>query len=298
MDPRPPYRRPHTPISTEGSLRLRLKSPKNSIRRLTNFRVGQGEGVSKDTHAFRDVERLASFYSDFGRRVCACGFLKFLKFLARKKWYALQRARFATLPFESKETAFQAALNASKVRSVDEVEGNSANGAAVRKLSKRGIAGEGRPTKRTPEVVAKIANAIATGLTDEEAALLSGIDPETMRVWRKDPEFSGAIKMATAKRLLMRMERIEAGEAGWQGTAWALERLYPTRFARPEIQQQIAVVNGNNAERIMVIDSSSFDSLIGRPGYRLRNNGELEFKEGGTAYLIVRQTSNANLLQD
>ena len=38
-----------------------------------------------------------------------------------------------------------------------------------RKVSKRGRRGEGRPTKRTPEVVAKIAKAVAIGLTDREA---------------------------------------------------------------------------------------------------------------------------------
>ena len=40
------------------------------------------------------------------------------------------------------------------------------------KKSKRGRLGEGRPAKRTPEVVAKIAEAVAIGLTDEEASLL------------------------------------------------------------------------------------------------------------------------------
>jgi hypothetical protein len=64
-----------------------------------------------------------------------------------------------------------------------------------------------------------------------------------MTEWRKDPEFSGAIKRATAERLLLRLERTEAGMQGWQGTAWALERLYPHRFARPEVMNQIAVVN-------------------------------------------------------
>ena len=45
---------------------------------------------------------------------------------------------------------------------------------------------------------------------------------------------------------MMRLERIEAGEQGWQGTAWALERLHPSRFARPEAQfaQQINVNTG------------------------------------------------------
>ena len=47
------------------------------------------------------------------------------------------------------------------------------------KKSKRGRVGEGRPTKRTPEVVAKIAEAVAIGLTDDEASLLAGINPDT-----------------------------------------------------------------------------------------------------------------------
>jgi hypothetical protein len=64
-----------------------------------------------------------------------------------------------------------------------------------------------------------------------------------MTEWRKDPEFSGSIKKAEAQRLKLRLTRIEAGEQGWQGTAWALERLYPHRFARPEVMNQIAIVN-------------------------------------------------------
>ena len=66
-------------------------------------------------------------------------------------------------------------------------------------ISKRGRHGEGRPTKRTPEVVATIRGAIAIGLTDEEASLLAGIHPDTMTEWRKDPEFSEAIKRASAE---------------------------------------------------------------------------------------------------
>ena len=56
-------------------------------------------------------------------------------------------------------------------------------------ISKRGRICEGRPTKRTPEVVAKIAEAVAIGLTDEEASLLAGINPDTMTEWRKDQSF-------------------------------------------------------------------------------------------------------------
>ena len=42
------------------------------------------------------------------------------------------------------------------------------------KKSKRGRVGEGRPTKRTPEMVAKIAEAVAIGLTDGKQAFLPG----------------------------------------------------------------------------------------------------------------------------
>jgi hypothetical protein len=166
------------------------------------------------------------------------------------------------------------------------------------KNSKRGRVGEGRPTKRTPEVVVKIAEAVAVGLTDEEAALLAGINPDTMTEWRKVPEFSGAIKRATAQRLLARLGRIEAGEQGWQGTAWALERLYPERFARPEVMNQIAVVNQAGkapAERVIVLPGGNFDALIGRPGYHQRDNGDLERKEGSLVYVMVRQSSNPAL---
>jgi hypothetical protein len=56
------------------------------------------------------------------------------------------------------------------------------------------------PSKRTQEIVAAIAAAISTGLSDEEATFAPG--------------------------------RIEAGQQGWQGTAWALERIYPHRFRK------------------------------------------------------------------
>jgi hypothetical protein len=43
--------------------------------------------------------------------------------------------------------------------------------------------------------------------------------------------------------------RIERGEPGWQGTAWFLERCYPKRFSKPELQlaQQINV--GSDGQR-------------------------------------------------
>jgi hypothetical protein len=94
----------------------------------------------------------------------------------------------------------------------------------------------GRPTKRTPEITAQIAQAIADGLNDTFVCDLVGITCETLGQWRKNREFSLAIKTAEAARLQKRLQRIESGQEGWQGTAWFVERKYPRDWARPELQ--------------------------------------------------------------
>jgi hypothetical protein len=94
----------------------------------------------------------------------------------------------------------------------------------------------GRPTKRTAQVTRQICEAISYNLTDEEVAALVGIDASTLTRWKKESEFCGAIKKAQAARLLIRLKRIEKGEPGWQGTAWALERQDPERFGPPAVR--------------------------------------------------------------
>jgi hypothetical protein len=85
-------------------------------------------------------------------------------------------------------------------------------------------------------MVARIAKAISLGLNDEETAALVRIDRHTLLEWNKDPEFSATIKSAVADRMVKRLEQIEKGGNGWQGCAWLTERLYPTRYAKPEVQ--------------------------------------------------------------
>ena len=106
----------------------------------------------------------------------------------------------------------------------------------------------GRPTKRTPAITKRIAEAISFGLTDEDAAALVKIDDLTLTRWRKIPEFCRAIKCAVATRKLARLQRIEAGEPGWQGSAWSIERQDPKRFAPPQVQlsQQMSVTKNDN----------------------------------------------------
>jgi hypothetical protein len=75
------------------------------------------------------------------------------------------------------------------------------------KISKRSRQGEGRPTLYTPELANRLADHIAAGLTDEEAAALEDISCDCISRWRKsNPEFCVAIKKAEAGRLLLRLE--------------------------------------------------------------------------------------------
>ena len=85
-------------------------------------------------------------------------------------------------------------------------------------------------------MIARIAKAISLGLTDQETSDLVGIQRDTLLEWKKDSEFSGAIKSAVAARLVKRLERIENGANDWHGCAWLMERLMPWRYAKPEVQ--------------------------------------------------------------
>ena len=61
---------------------------------------------------------------------------------------------------------------------------------------------------------------------------------------------------------------------------------------------QIAVVNQSgkaSAEKVIVLPAGNFDALIGRAGYRQRDNGDLERREGSLVYVMVRQSSNQAL---
>jgi hypothetical protein len=164
----------------------------------------------------------------------------------------------------------------------------------------------GRPSKRTPAMVAKIASLISDGLPDEYVAAICGIDRPTLSEWRYDKEFSDAIKSAEGKRLKLRLARVEAGEDGWQGTAWFLERRYPREFSRPEVQfnQQISLGGSQDARptfpqvRILTIADAEFEKILGKPDYTLLESGELERIEGGLRILIIRQSRSSNLLPE
>jgi hypothetical protein len=116
----------------------------------------------------------------------------------------------------------------------------------------------GRPlgsTKRTEELTARIAEWISYGLSNKEVCALAHIHPDTFYEWSKDEEFAEAIEEAIAQRTLQRIKTIDRGDKNWVSTAWILERMFPHRFARPEVALQFRMKDGDSGEVKEVVDA-------------------------------------------
>ena len=150
--------------------------------------------------------------------------------------------------------------------------------AAFSSPKKTATRGQGRPSKLTPAVLAKLKEAFAYGLNDDQAAAVAGVSDVTLTLWKRRPEFMAEIREAINERLLVRLKRIEEGENGWQGCGWILERLLPRQWAKPEVL--IAVQNnltlngaggsGGLALEQMVIADLQFEKLRQNPNYQHR----------------------------
>lgn len=101
-----------------------------------------------------------------------------------------------------------------------------------------------RPTRCTPEVTQRVADAIRGGNYANVAAQYAGIGESTYYEWLQRgregespfAEFAEAIKEAEAQAEVRNMALIQqAAQAGtWQASAWYLERRYPSRYGRRE----------------------------------------------------------------
>jgi hypothetical protein len=114
----------------------------------------------------------------------------------------------------------------------------------------------GRPTALTPEVHARIVEAVETGATYELAASYGGVSYVTLNNWRnrgqaeldrvannprasirknEQPfvDFFNAIKNAEGKAAMKWLQMIDdAMPENWQAAAWKLERRYPDDYGR------------------------------------------------------------------
>ena len=134
--------------------------------------------------------------------------------------------------------------------------------------------GQGRPTKLTPQVKAKLKEAFAYGLNDDQAAAVAGVSDVTLTLWKRRPEFMAEIREAINQRLLVRLKRIEEGENGWQGCGWILERLLPRQWAKPEVliavQNNLNVGVGAQNFEALVLEDAQFSKLRQNPTYAHR----------------------------
>lgn len=109
-----------------------------------------------------------------------------------------------------------------------------------KRISKRPA---GRPTKLTPELQAKICDALRTGNYLETAAAFAGIDKTTLFDWLRRGarstsgiyhDFSRAVEKALADSEARDVALVSkaAAEGIWQAAAWRLERKFPERWGR------------------------------------------------------------------
>lgn len=99
-----------------------------------------------------------------------------------------------------------------------------------------------RPTRCTPEVVKRVADAIRGGNYANVAARYAGIGERSFYKWMErgatgeEPyaQFRQAVKDAEAQAEVRNVALIQqAAQAGtWQASAWYLERRYPARYGR------------------------------------------------------------------
>lgn len=102
----------------------------------------------------------------------------------------------------------------------------------------------GRPNKLTPEIQAKICDAIRAGAYVETAAALAGISKDTFYRWLKKgaraksgkfKAFNEAVHKAMAEAEFQDIMIIaNAAKVDWKAAAWKLERKYPERWARKD----------------------------------------------------------------
>lgn len=97
----------------------------------------------------------------------------------------------------------------------------------------------GRPSKYTPERVARLAQAIELGATYELACAYAGISLDTFDRWRDlYPELKEEIAEAEGRATVKWLAKIEqaASEGTWQAAAWKLERRYPKSYGKQAIE--------------------------------------------------------------
>lgn len=121
----------------------------------------------------------------------------------------------------------------------------------------------GRKTKRTPERVQQLIEALRAGNYIESACVYAGISPATYYNWMAEAEqpdasdesieFFEAVTRARAEAEIRNVSLIQKAASDpklWNAAAWWLERSHPTRWGR----QQRVELTGSNGGPVQVED--------------------------------------------
>jgi hypothetical protein len=121
-------------------------------------------------------------------------------------------------------------------------------------VSKRGILGEGAPTKCTPEIIEAVIRDRCRGHSLEQSCAYNGCSHDQWTEWEKRPEFATIRHRAEAEQLnhiLTSMDAAIQNKLDWRGYSFLLERVksFRDQFADPnkvgiQINQQFN--NGNS----------------------------------------------------
>lgn len=135
----------------------------------------------------------------------------------------------------------------------------------------------GRPSKLTPALISKIADCFFDGLTDHETSLLCDLDTRTIERIRAGG-FCREVKKAEAARLQIYIRKIRDGRGNdWIRIAWFLERRFPDRFAKPEIQ--LSFNNSYTQNNLTVQIAGSEAKTIEAEAKPIRSKVEELFKQ-------------------
>ena len=96
----------------------------------------------------------------------------------------------------------------------------------------------GRPSKRTPELEAAIAECLRLGMSYPQLCDACGISQTQFRQWRKHyRDFQQLVRRAEAEAVKLNLAVIQAAAASgksWQAAAWFLERKHPEQWGKTE----------------------------------------------------------------
>lgn len=168
----------------------------------------------------------------------------------------------------------------------------------------------GRPTKRTPETVKKLCDAIRLGASYGDACGFAGISISIFNEWRREhPDFRAEIESAEGAGRVQLIAKIQkaATDGNWQAAAWMLERRDPENYGRTN-RTHLSVVRGReDAPDVEAMQAAAANGITASDAAVLWQRQlrvlELAFQRGevdAAAYLahMSRLTAEARHLAD